>query len=64
MRISVRQSRIFGVALVLVGIAWIAWEESAKAGYVELPPVTGLAPWFIAIGIVAVYFYPRSLKGK
>jgi hypothetical protein len=58
------QSRVIGVVFLLFGFAWIAWEESAKAGYVVFPPVTGMQVVFITIGFTILYFYPRSLKRK
>ena len=63
MKLTVGQSRAVGVVSVLLGVAWVAWEESAKAGYVASPPVTGLHIFFIAIGITFL-FYPRWQKGK
>ena len=64
MRLTLGQSRVLGVVFLVLGFALIAWEESAKADYVAFPPVRGIAPILIAIGIVLVYFYPRTLKGK
>ena len=63
-KMTLGQSRVLGAMFLLFGFAWIGWEESAKAGYVAFPPVTGIAPVFIAIGFTILYFYPRSLKGK
>jgi hypothetical protein len=63
-KMTVGRSRTVGVVLLLLGVACIAWEESAKGGYVAFPPITGIAPLLIAIGITFVYFYPRSQKGK
>ena len=63
MKLTVGQSRLIGVVFVLLAFAWIAWEESAKAGFVAFPPVTGLHIFLIAIGITFL-FYPRWQKGK
>ena len=64
MKLTLGQSRVVGVVFTLLGVGWIAWEESAKAGYVSSPPVSGISVVFIAIGVTFLLFYPRSARLK
>jgi hypothetical protein len=63
-KMTVGQSRLTGAACLVAAVGWIFWEESAKAGYLAPPPVTGLAPFLMAIGVTLAFFYPRTLTGR
>jgi len=63
-KLTLGQSRVVGLVFLALGVAWIAWEESARAGYVASPPVTGVYVVLIAISVTFLLFYPRSLKHK
>jgi hypothetical protein len=63
-KLTLGQSRVVGLVFLVLGVGWIAWEESARAGYVASPPVTGVYLVLIVISVMFLFFYPRSLKRK